>query len=145
MSQVKQTGRFLRRWWPVVLAAAVMALIASFVALVWFIHIGARNYAEEARQQYPGDEVEALTRAIADEHRTVRDRNHAVWALGQLRDPRGLPVLRRHYADERCRVDKCLSRYELKKAIDLCTGRTSAPRWLQKAIGWALPQVRTGA
>ena len=101
MSQVKQTGRFLRRWWPVVLASMVMAVVSGFAALLWTIHSSAHSYASVAQQQYAGDEVEALIRAVTDEHRTLRERNHAVWALGQFRDPRALPVLRRHYTGEK--------------------------------------------
>ena len=145
MSQVAQTGRFFRRWWPVVLAAAVMLVIAAFVSLLLVINHSAHSFGSVAQQQYAGDEVEALISAVADEHATLRDRNHAVWALGQFRDPRALPVLRRHYTGEKCQHDQFLCQYELKKATDLCSGKTSAPGWFQRATAWALPKARSKA
>ena len=138
MSQVRQTARFIRRWWPVVVAVILMAVAVGFVGLVWVIQVGAHDYARVAQQQYPGSEFEALVQAVQDEHRPLRDRNHAVWALGQFREARALPVLRRYYTGEKCQHDKFLCQYELKKAIDLCSGKTSAPGWLQ----WMLPRVR---
>jgi hypothetical protein len=32
----------------------------------------------------------------------MHDWNHAVWALGQLEDPRALPVLEKHYTGKEC-------------------------------------------
>jgi hypothetical protein len=141
MSQVKQTGLFLRRWWPVVAAGAVMAVIVAVVSLVWIIQVSAHSYARLAQQRYRGDEVEALVLAVQDEHQTLRDRNHAVWALGQFREARALPILRRYYTGEKCQHDKFLCQSELKKAIDLCSGKTTAPKWLQKLSGQVYPRA----
>jgi hypothetical protein len=143
MGQVKQTGRFLRRWWPVIVATAAMAAVVAFVALVWLIQFSAHDYARVAQQQYPGGEFEALVQAVQDEHRPLRDRNHAVWALGQFREARALPILQRYYTGGKCQHDRFLCQSELKKAIDLCSGRTTAPRWFQKLAGWAFPRLRT--
>jgi len=145
MSQSTRSVRFLRRSWPVFLAAAVMLGVAAVVALLLIIDRSAHSYAAAAQQQYAGDEVEALIAAVADDHGALPDRNHAVWALGQFRDPRALPVLRRHYTGHECQHDQFLCQYELKKAIDLCAGVTSAPGWVQKATEWALPKARTKA
>jgi hypothetical protein len=141
MSQVRQTGGFLRRWWPAVIAGVLMAVVVAFVALVWFIQVGAHDYARVAQQQYPGGEFEALVQAVQDEHRSLRDRNHAVWALGQFREARALPTLRRYYTGQKCQHDKFLCQYELKKAIDLCEGKTP-PKWLQKLSSWVFPRAR---
>jgi hypothetical protein len=143
MGQLIQTGRFLRRWWPVVVAGMLMAVVVAFVSLVWIIQAGAHDRARAIRSSYPGDEVEALVQAVQDEHRPLRDRNRDVWALGQLRDARALPVLRRHYTGGECQHDRFLCQYELKKAIDLCSGKTTAPKWLQKVSDWVFPRART--
>ncbi|RPJ74255.1 MAG: hypothetical protein EHM24_06425 [Acidobacteria bacterium] len=139
MGQIAQTGRFLRRWWPVVLAAGVLTLVTAFVGLLWFIQIDAHRIAQDAQRQYAGDEVQALILAVQDEQRPLGDRNHDVWALGQLRDPRAVPVLSRYYTGAPCQHDKFLCQLELKKAIDLCTG-WSASTWLRTTMGRAFPK-----
>jgi hypothetical protein len=141
MGQVRQTGRFLRRWWPVVVAAALMVVVAAFASLFGIINTSAHNYARVAQQDYGGGEVDALIRAVGDERRPLPDRNHAVWALGQFRQARALPALTRHYTGEKCQHDKFLCQSELRKAIDLCSGRTKAPWWLEKTLGWAHPKA----
>ena len=138
MSQAGQTARFFRHWWPAVLAGAVAAIVLALAGLAWIVQAGAHDYARVAQQQYRGSEFEALVQAVQDEHRPLRDRNHAVWALGQFRETRALPILRRYYTGEECRHDRFLCQYELKKAIDLCSGQVSPPRFLQ----WMFPRVR---
>jgi hypothetical protein len=142
MGQVRQTGRFVRRWWPAILAIAVMAVVAAIVGLLGLINATAHNYAQVAQQEYAGDEIEALVRAVQDEGLPLPDRNHAVWALGQFRDASALPILERYYTGGTCQHDKFLCQDELRKAIDLCSGKTRAPRWLEKTLGWMHPQAR---
>ncbi len=145
MGEFARTAAVFRRWWPVVLAGLLLAAVAGFVALLWIIQAGAHGYAQVAQKHYPGSEFEALVRAVEDEHAALRDRNHAVWALGQFRDARALPTLRRYYTGAKCQHDKFLCQSELEKAIDLCSGRTTAPRWFREVTGWAVPKWRSGA
>jgi hypothetical protein len=136
MSQIRQTGRFLRPWWPVVLALVVMAAVVGLVSLEWLIRASADDQARLAQREHPGDRVEALARYVEDERHSLHDRNRAVWALGQLRDARALPVLQKHYTGGKCQHDRFLCQSELKKAIDLCSGQRTAPRWLQRVEAW---------
>lgn len=141
MSQLRQTGRFLRRWWPVIVAVIAMVVVAAVVGLFGLIATSAHSYAQVAQRQYGGGEIYALMRAVDDERLPLGERNHAVWALGQFRDSRALPVLARFSTGEPCQHDKFICQSELKKAIDLCSGRTTAPWWFQKTMGWALPKA----
>lgn len=77
-----------------------------------------------ARGAAPGaaDDVAAVMAWVADEARPVADRNRGVWALGQLRDARALPLLRGLAVPE-CRHGEDICQHELRKAIDLCAGR----------------------
>jgi hypothetical protein len=140
MGQIRQTGRFLRRWWPVVVAAGLMIAVAGFVGLLALINLSAHHYAQAAQREYGGGEIAALLRAVGDERRPLTERNHAVWALAQFRDPRALPVLQRYYTGGECRHDRFLCQRELKRAIDWCSGRSDAPRWLRRAVGWTYPR-----
>lgn len=130
MSQVAQTGTFLRRWWPAVVAIILMLAVSSVLGLAWLIRAGADSDARIAQREFPGDRVEALMQYVQSESHSLRERNHAVWALGRLRDARALPVLRRYYTGEKCQHDKFLCQSELRKAIDLCSGKLPGPRWL---------------
>jgi len=79
-----------------------------------------------AQQLFPrsGDDVAALIAHVQSEQRSLRERNLAVWALGQLRDPRALPVLEAAYTGEPCNHDLFLCQRELSKAMGLCRGET---------------------
>jgi HEAT repeat protein len=66
-----------------------------------------------------------LISLLKDENKGFRERNDAVWALGQLGDSRALPVLRKFYTGDIPEVellDGVISQYELKKAINLTSG-----------------------
>ncbi|HPD46491.1 MAG TPA: hypothetical protein P5279_08180 [Anaerohalosphaeraceae bacterium] len=75
----------------------------------------------QAAYPHPHDDVAALMDYVAAEGHSLRDRNSAVWAMGQLRDDRVLPVLRQFYTGGKCDHANAMCQRELKKAIDLCT------------------------
>jgi len=128
-------SRWFRHWWPLLALGVVVLAVVAFVALSWWIQIGARQMGTAAMQEFPGDRVEALMAYVQSERHTLAERNRAVWALGQLRDPRALPVLQKFYTGQPCQHDKFLCQYELKKAIALCTGEDFDPaRWITRAI-----------
>lgn len=87
---------------------------------------GVEEYSAEAQQCFPapGDDVEALIRYVQSEQHSLGERNRAVWALGQLRDPRALPVLEAAFTGEPCDHARFLCQRELEKAIELCHGET---------------------
>ena len=62
--------------------------------------------------------------SLRSEQRSPHERNEAVWALGQLRDPRALPVLESAYASSYagtpCNPNLFLCQYGLDKAIEAC-------------------------
>ena len=79
--------------------------------------------AREAIARFPGDRIEALASMVACESCTVEHRNHAVWALGQLRDTRALSVLKKHFTGRECQHGVRLCEHELGKAIKKIEGR----------------------
>jgi hypothetical protein len=78
----------------------------------------------QASHPHPGDDVAALVDYVRTESHSFSERNLAVWALGQARDPAALPVLKGCYTGEKCEHDSCLCQRELAKAIKLCEGET---------------------
>ncbi len=106
--------------WLVYTAAAGLALIAvALLAITWSIRSGVTNASDVAMREYPGDRVAALIAYAESDSHSWADRNRAVWALGQLRDARALPMLERNYVGEPCNHAQMLCQHELKKAINL--------------------------
>lgn len=97
------------------------------VFLITSISIGkeVNRRCELAQSQYGGDCVEALMQTLEDDKKFFRERNHAIWSLGQLGDERAIPVLEKYYTGnipDREPYDDGLSQYEMKKALKLLNG-----------------------
>lgn len=108
--------------------AAVIALVvigALLLSTTWLIRSGVHATSEAALLEQPGDRVPALMAYIESPTHTLRERNRAVWALGQLGDARALPVLEKHFTGRACEHDLVLCQHELRKAIRLCRGATN--------------------
>ena len=117
-------------------AMGLILLVIAYLCISWMIAAGVRSISETALREYPGDRVSALMALVESEQHTMRDRNRAIWALGQLGDSRALPLLERHYTGKPSDERYELSQYELKKAIALCKGATniSAVVWRHGAM-----------
>lgn len=106
--------------------------VIGFSICVLFFVIGCswigyevKKQCVDATREYGGDCVEALITTLNDENNGFRDRNDAIWALGELGDSRALPVLQGYYTGdipEREPLDKVISQYELKKSVNLLEG-----------------------
>ena len=114
-----------KRWLRWGLAVAVVPL-AGLVLVSLEIGGDVDAISEYAMARYPGDRVEALLAVVDCDECSLRDRNRAVWALGQLGDERALPGLRRHYTGQPCDHARRLCQRELEKAIDLAEGGFNA-------------------
>jgi len=102
-------------------------LLFFFIGGAW-IGYEAKNICLNAKKQYRGDCVKALSALLEDTNREYRERNNAIWALGQYGDKRALPALNRFYTGNIPNhepLDKMISQYELKKAITLAKGNTN--------------------
>jgi len=78
----------------------------------------------QAAHPHPGDNVAALLDYVQSDTHPLPQRNQAVWALGQARDPRALPVLENYCTGESCNHARLLCQRELSKAVALCKGET---------------------
>lgn len=73
-----------------------------------------------AQAKYAGDCVAALIQVLEDEENALEQRNYAIWSLGQLKDERAIPILKKFYTGiipDKEPYDQTLSQYELKKAL----------------------------
>jgi hypothetical protein len=99
----------------------VVILLAAFAGISYVVHKEIATMCARARQKYPGDNVEALTRYFDAESLNYQERHQVVWTLGELRDKRALPTL------EGLLGNKRYDRYEVKKAIKKITGEIPNP------------------
>lgn len=103
-------------------------LLLLFVVCCTWIGYEVKNTCQEAQRKYGTERqdcVTALIDVLNDEHQSFRSRNDAIWALGQLGDSRALATLQNFYTGTippREPLDKVISQYELKKAINLTSG-----------------------
>jgi len=106
------------------LGISIFAFI--FVISVSWIGYDVKSQCQEAEEKYTSNDcVDSLINLLNDDSNSFRDRNNAIWALGQLGDKRALPILESYYTGNITKkesLDKGLSQYELKKAIKLAQG-----------------------
>jgi hypothetical protein len=106
-------------------AIGVSISLLFFVITCSWIGYEVKQQCRDAQSQYGGDCTESLIALLNDENRGFKDRNSAIWALGQLGDPIALPVLQSYYTGnipDREPLAKTISQYELKKAVNLTSG-----------------------
>jgi len=117
------------RWWVLVAVfAGVIAL--GLLSLQGWIAWDVRRTADKAVAEFGGDRVDALTELVECRGCGLRERNLAVWALGELGDRRGLAVLKKHHTQSPCNHAVDLCQYELGKAIKKIEGTWGPQAWL---------------
>lgn len=112
-------------------SAILAILLFAGISLLFFIVVSfqighdVKSQCESSQSEYNGDCIDALITVLNYESKSFRARNSAIWALGQLGDKRTLPVLQKYYTGiipSKEPLDKAISQYELKKAINLTSG-----------------------
>jgi hypothetical protein len=99
------------------LLAGVLAVAASALALEGFIQLEVRKVGHRAAARFGGDRIAGLVRLVDCDGCDLREREMAVWATGELKDRRALPVLEAHFSGKACDHNRNLCQYELHKAI----------------------------
>ncbi|MFH0795088.1 MAG: HEAT repeat domain-containing protein [bacterium] len=125
----------------VVFIGSVIALvvIAGTVGVTMRkVFYGLASICATARDQFPGDNVEALMALAQSEEAGFRDRNKAIWALGQIGDQRALPLLKRLQSEQAENRDRDpetgIEAYEVGKAIRHCESKFTLTRWMYNYI-----------
>ena len=117
-----------------VIGIGVMFFLLTFFVSAKIIGDEVENRCKIAQQEYEGDCVEALMKFIEDETNNYREKNNAIWALGQLGDKRALLFLQKYYtgydSNNRIKQNEAISQYELYKAIKLLSGGFNATAFI---------------
>jgi len=103
-----------------IIGLVIVAYIAANVLIGW----GVRSDSSRAVAKFSGDRIEALIATVNCQTCSLHDRNRSVWALGQLRDKRALPVLHKYYTGKRCDHKTQICQNELRKAIKWTEGNS---------------------
>jgi HEAT repeat protein len=127
--------RDFKKWTIRISAILFIALFALISVAELMIGLGVRRFSQIAQEHYPGDRVKALAAMVECESCELGDRNHAIWALGQLADQRALPVLEKYYTGEKCGHLNKICQHELKKALQLAQSGHNSEAFLW---GWML-------
>ena len=98
------------------------------------IYSGVKSVCIEAKHEFQQDCVNSLIAYFKSDIHTSEEKNHAIWALGQLADKKALPFLKEIEKEFNCpgkyKYDsyRC---YEIKKAIKWCM-KGNATNWMYK-------------
>lgn len=103
----------------------VSVFILIFIITSFVIGNDIHSKCTTVIREYKSDCVSSMINVLNDENKTMRERNSAVWVLGQLGDRWALQALQKYYTGSippREPLDKTISQHELKKAIRLING-----------------------
>lgn len=93
-------------------------LVAS--TFLW-MYLTVKNTCDVAEKKYSGNCQGALRKVLEDEKAGPKEKNDAIWALGQMADPESLFALEKIYAGKvpegREPLNEVISQYEIEKAI----------------------------
>ena len=133
-NEPKQKRRFgnLKRVLVYGVLSCLVLVLVMFVVVCFSIRSAVKEMSAEATKEYPGNRVEALTAYVSSENHSLKKRNRAVWALGQIGDKSALAVLESFFTGGDCEHEKLLCQHELKKAIYSCKGGLNLTAWLRR-------------
>ena len=103
--------------------AGLLAIAVLLLLLQGYIRLSVLATSDSAVERFGGDRISGLAAMVNCSECRLKDRDMAVWALGELRDRRALPVLRAHYKGGKCNHSSELCQYNLGKAILKIEGR----------------------
>jgi hypothetical protein len=119
--QTPKNGLKVTAW---ILGIILGLVLVAYIGLNVLIGWGVFTESKKASAMFRGDRVEALIAVVDCEGCDLRDRESAVWALGQLHDKRALPVLYKYYTGKPCDHMRRICQYELSKAIQWTEGKS---------------------
>ncbi|MHC4657123.1 MAG: hypothetical protein ACYS91_19220 [Planctomycetota bacterium] len=133
-AEPKQKRRFvsLKRVLVYGVLSCLVLVLVMFMVVCFSIRSAVKEMSAEATKEYPGNRVEALKAYVSSESHSLKKRNRAVWALGQIGDKSALAVLESFYIGGDCDHEKHLCQRELSHAIYGCKGGLNLTAWLPR-------------
>ena len=112
----------------------IVSVIVFFILVFTFgsIYTSVSYHCEAIQVNFGTDCVEGSIKVLESDEYTIKERNEAIYVLGQLADSRALPILESFYEGPpggKEPLDEVLSQYELQKAIKWCK-KGNATSWM---------------
>lgn len=108
----------------IILKLALAALIIGVVIFaggIFSIYYTVWKTCDSAKENYGGKCQTALVNVLKNEKTSPKEKNDAIWALGQMAEPESLAPLEKIYAGKvpegREPLKEVVSQYEIEKAI----------------------------
>jgi hypothetical protein len=121
-----------------IVVVAVFLGIGGFGLSLRSIHSRVEITVRSAQSRYSGDAAEALMSLLESDSATYREKNRAIWALGQIGDKRALPVLQRLDTGEVQKTpydpSQYIVLYSVRKAIKQIQSDFSMTRWMYTGL-----------
>jgi hypothetical protein len=115
--------------------AAVAIALYLFPMVAYQIHEPVQTMCEEAQSEFSGDCVEALIAYIESDHHSFKEKNQAIWAIGNFGDERALPTLQKLSTGDPCPKpcgkETYICQYGLEKAIRFSKGGSILSPWMR--------------
>jgi len=129
----------LKNWFFYWLTVSISFLILVFLITSTWIAASLQQQCDTAKSKYEGDCVQSLSQLVDDESNSLAERNHSIWALGQMGDSRAKEIIEKYYTGDipqREKYNQVLSQYEMKKALNLLNGSFNVTHlvWNRKNI-----------
>jgi hypothetical protein len=107
-----------------ILAIVAVLLVIAYLGICFLIGWGVNSASRTAENKFHKDRIESLIAFVDCKDCSLRDRESAVWALGQLHDKRALPVLYKYRTHRPCNHVSQICQYELETAIKWTEGNS---------------------
>ena len=120
----------------IVLGIAAGLLLSGLLFIEGLIGVGVLYESQKAMALFPGDRIEALISVVNCETCNLSDRNSAVWALGQLRDKRALPVLYKYRTGKPCNHTTSICQKEIATALKWTEGNAYMFPQVWRVVLW---------
>jgi hypothetical protein len=139
VNKTKSGGSGKKRIIFIVMAAGTMLVLVLFGLSLVQIYSSVKTRCDNARHEFGGDSVEALMALIESDARSFKERNSAIWALGQLGDRRAVPFLQNLITDEDqpppYDSSRYIVQYSVKKALKSCRGKEPhLTKWMYRDL-----------
>jgi len=104
----------------IVWAVVIIMVLAVFGGTI-SIYYTVWKTCNSAKIKYGGNCQKSLVAVLEDEKTSPKEKNDAIWALGQMAEPESLAALEKIYAGKvpegREPLNEVVSQYEIEKAI----------------------------
>lgn len=117
-------GKKILKYFSFILLIVFLSLIGFILTIYLVLFFEVRDICGKAQKEYKSDCTSSLLKILDSSDKSIKEKNDAIWAMGQLADKRALSKLEYMFvADypEKEPLDEVISNYEIEKAI----------RWIQ--------------